>query len=34
MDHLADSTAELRQGGKDRYVGWQGLVRRRLHQHK
>ena len=25
MDHLADSTAELRQGGKDWYVGWQGI---------
>ena len=22
MDHLADSAAELRQGGKDWYIGW------------
>ena len=22
MDHLADSAAELRQGGKDLYIGW------------
>ena len=25
MDHPADSAAELRQGGKDWYVGWQGI---------
>ena len=25
IDHLANSTAELRQGGKDWYVGWQGI---------
>ena len=25
MDHLANSTAELRQGGKNWYVGWQGI---------
>ena len=25
MDHLADSTAELHQGWKDWYVGWQGI---------
>ena len=25
MDHLANSTAELRQGGKDWYVGCQGI---------
>ena len=25
MDHLADSAAELRQGEKDWYVGWQGI---------
>ena len=25
MDYLADSTAELHQGRKDRYVGWEGI---------
>ena len=25
MDHLANSTAELGQEGKDWYVGWQGI---------
>ena len=25
MDHLADSTAKLCQGGKDRYVGREGI---------
>ena len=25
MDHLADSAAEVHQGGKDWYVGWQGI---------
>ena len=25
MDHLANRTAELRQGGKDWYVGWQSI---------
>ena len=25
MDHLANSTAELRQGGKNWYVSWQGI---------
>lgn len=25
MDHLSDSIAELRQGGKDRYTVWQGI---------
>ena len=25
MDRLANSTAELHQGGKDWYVGWQGI---------
>ena len=25
MDHLANNTAELHQGGKGWYVGWQGI---------
>ena len=25
MDHQANSSAELRHGGKDWYVGWQGI---------
>ena len=25
MGHLADSAAELCQGGKDWFVGWQGI---------
>ena len=26
MDHLANRTAELREGGKNWYVGWQGIA--------
>ena len=34
MDHLADSAAELRQGGKDWYVGWQGIPMNNCHWEK
>ena len=34
MDHLADSAAELRQGGKDWYVDWQGIPMNNCHWEK